>query len=534
MRQTVDARSVLLLRGQQTWSNPGRQAGSAFLVVVALACSSALETTGTQASALIPSAQASLTVNGGSETVVADVTGSSPTGRTFNSVVVAFNNNNLPTPIAGKLAGVIGWSVSSDLSHTTWTTHAENSSLNDVFLTGPAPIMADSAPYAATAGDPALVATGCPGQLALASLGGSATNPAVDIVMAISNDGGNSFKNLKRMSDNTSAGTGVDQPKLVMEEPGTQVGWVVWANFNNPWAAFGRRLHFNCATGDIDPPGPITDLRLDSPMLNFLNVTPVCGKTPILDNCAGAGIEHMFVAYPDLGPGSGYLTQAVPNRPVDCGPGNFNPLTDDIVWTLAFGNPGSWNLVNAARDRFDPLCVVNELIGNAGVTGSLNNGKQPGNQRWEPAMVYEPKLRKVHVFLSLSQYWGKSGVRDDSRGTRIHHITWDGMGWAKPSTLTRNSAKCLPCLTPLEDPVSYLARQNKGTQMTNATLTSSHLRWPRDWPAMYHGLRCLGMILARHLIRRPPEQPAGVEDRVRSNLCRCLMRLSPWHQKAMV
>jgi len=133
--------------------------------------------------------------------------------------------------------------------------------------------------YLSLVGDPTLVATGLPNQVALLSLANSTGTPNVDVVMAISNDGGNSFGNLTLISDENSDATSqgcvaapqsLDQPKLVMEKGGTNVGWAYWnakqlsAQFCDQgtyWNPYVRRIQFTTVAPFVSSMSGVRDVR---------------------------------------------------------------------------------------------------------------------------------------------------------------------------------------------------------------------------------------------------------------------------------
>ncbi len=333
---------------------------------------------------------------------------------------------------------MVQWSTSTDQpNHHNWIQHWENQNANDVLVTGAPPIMSDGNPYGATTGNSVIAATGWADQLVLVSLAGSTVSGLgrpTDVVMAISNDAGNSFKNLIVLTNvcDQNAAIGVDQPKVVMEQQ-THVAYVVWgSNRTGNWRGWMSRVHF----GKNDPlptsfASPI-DMQLPQSFrnaVNFMNVAPVCDVAhQNSDNCSG-GTEHIFLSYPALGPSSSYWPRQVGTNPVDCGPGDFDPIIEDIEWVFNYGMPGAWGPTTTVEDAWNPVCAIPEIVDGHGVQGSRGLGgpsPQPGNlEQMPPTMAFDTKTQKLHVLLTLSQYWHHPGNPPDFRGTRINHVIMD-------------------------------------------------------------------------------------------------------------
>ncbi len=264
------------------------------VLVVVLSCASH-EDIGSQVAGITVHPNVQLApFNGATSSASALCYGATTSGPT--SLVHAFDTTQPPPGW-----GIFGWDVSTDVPyHTSWLSHYEYANANDTFFVGSPPTMSDGAPYGRSRSNPWLVATGWPNQIAMVTLANSATQAPgaqpVDVILTISNDGGNSFKNLFVVS---LGATGVvDQPKITIEQH-THVGYVVWASRtgSDPWHPYTRRFHFKNG-GTWDPPPPVTDMQLPTDArnaYNFMNVAAVCDAAHASnDNCA-LGTENLWV-----------------------------------------------------------------------------------------------------------------------------------------------------------------------------------------------------------------------------------------------
>jgi hypothetical protein len=144
--------------------------------------------------------------------------------------VVAHNALDRPT------AERIGWATSDDLSGTTWHQHYVASGL-DFGVPADAPAAGGS--FNGVRGDPGLAPDRDPARnenghrLFLSAIGSSTTGPS-DIVVAVSNDGGDTFHDAQFVS--TSAdGAGADAPRIASESAAPYRSWVTWTTGNTGW-----------------------------------------------------------------------------------------------------------------------------------------------------------------------------------------------------------------------------------------------------------------------------------------------------------
>ena len=380
------------------------------------------------------------------------------------------------TDNASAGTSVLGWNASPaspTFPTLSWINHQENSNCNDQLFQSPLcpnghglpPLLGDGNVYASSGSDTTILATGRPSQLALVTLGNSTGNAVVDVVMAISNNLGNSFGNVFPISDNTSNATisgcgqsttppspNLDQPKVVMEGTTTHAAWVYWAAHDISfgtcyWHPFARKVWFD--GGGVPHASGIFDL--DSPRIgladatNSGNIQVICTGSN-LDNCAG-GVEQLVMVWPARNSSrSGSWPKG------ECRNNTMSANTVDVIWRWAVRNVSnnSWyhSVDFLTEDILSPACVI------PGADGHPN-----GNQRLIPVMAQENNpFYMAHVFLSMSKYFNNTGISLDLRGTRIQHAQINLANGASASAFEELS------------PVTSIA----GCQQPTCTCTSVH------------------------------------------------------------
>jgi hypothetical protein len=376
---------------------------------------------------------------GGSETSVAFGQAGDGTSR----VVQTWNLGN------ATVGQVNGWSVSTDngVSYPTQRTEGGFPWVNAT----QAPTMSDGSKYFGGGSDPNVIATGWPNQFAYVTLGVSVKShqgkdsnaghkklPAdtpIDIVVAVSNDGGMTFGpalgtgTFFLVSDYQSSAINSDQPKSFVDQPsvateqgGTHVAWVSWDNINvgfngggkRPWI---RRLHFH-QDGTIDF-GPVTEVRIDCNLscvkFDSQNIAAACDTGHATTDDCLAGQETELITFPRVNNSPfGGDTALIDNQgQLTCS------QTLDVEWRTAISQ--------------DAGVTWKQGVGNA--DGSTIMGEDPvwpncivpgaravnGNNRGRLATVHDDQNGNWHA------YWTKetfNGVGGAASGQRVFHTTF--------------------------------------------------------------------------------------------------------------
>ncbi len=380
----------------------------------------------------------------GDDTLFDDVSLSSPA-----STVIAFNTASHNNKYAA-------WTFSTD--GVAFTTRDETS---NPFFTGTPPTLTDGTQYVGTAGDPALVPTGWPNQLAYfePAVSTASQNSATtsDIVMFLSRDGGQTFgpngnlpggglcgpQCFAMVSDSNSDGAAgaqpgfADQPTASLEWDGVQpagpnqphVVWVNWRNRNSSLSQglsrnWIRRLHFE-SDGTIDSSGspPPREIRIDCNLscvaFSDANIAAACTDPMAaqIDDCGNGSSERLLVTFPRANADS---TDLESDQLDDC---PTNPTFDLELraavssdwgehWRKSVG--GDDGSVILDTDSAWPSCVDPDANGHH------------GNNRARPAVVYDAETSSWHVFWNRTLFQTDPDTHQQtSRGQRVFYTTSD-------------------------------------------------------------------------------------------------------------
>ena len=370
-------------------------------------------------------------------------------GQLVSHWVVGFNNC-VPDNLQGcqNVDTIAGWATSSDVTGLVWTAHTQTAGGD--FGT-PGELGARSQPtaggtFAGWRGDPSLAVVTDPAlsnggrRVIYANIGNSSLHPSSDIVVALSDTGGETWGHAQFANEPTNGGSwansqhtvwdGVDEPKLASNRSapyGTYVAWVTGSgayinkiSYANDFAVslgmpvWGQAVKI--------PPAQLggQDLPIWHPTLIPFTHTSCKDATPH---------EALYVVWADGGMGR------CPEN-VDSGSRmELSTTWHSVIYDTLDGWSGPWTL---EADSAWPNCVGFPITnGNGRVSSNLSN----------PAIAYDYLSETFWVAHTQGTAYGtRVSVLPQSfvcQGGTLVPTTGPGVAW-RPSTPCYNTAGCTP------------------------------------------------------------------------------------------